>query len=194
MRTSSALPIVREALGDAERQLETVLGRQEAAAALDRKTESLGETVRQLSTEFAQLSGRRADVDALAERLARVEAIAREAEARQAGLEAGREHVEQLRAQLEGIHTSHATAAELCRQLTADRSALEAAGANIARFTIEAPAIENQVAAVLEKFRALDQAYCAAEANEGVIAELDATLGRSSEKLQFVEKVERRLN
>ena len=185
---------LREALGDAERQLDTVVGRQEAAAALDRKTESLGETVRQLSTEFAQLSGRRADVDALAERLARVEAIAREAEARQAGLEAGREHVEQLRAQLEAIHTSHATAAVLCSQLTADRAALEAAGENIARFAVEAPAIEHQVAAILEKFRVLDEADGTAERTRECIAELDATLARSSEKLQFVEKVERRLN
>ncbi len=158
---------LKEALGAAERQLETVLGRQEAAAAFDRKAESLGETIRQLSTELAQLSRRRADVDALAERLARVEATAREAEARQAGLESGREQVEQLRAQLEVIHTSHATAAELCRQLTTDRAALEAAAANIARFTIEAPAIENQVAAVLEKFRGIDEADRAAERTEG---------------------------
>ena len=182
------------ALGAAERQLETVLGRQEAVSALDRKAESLGETVRQLSAELAELSRRRADVDALAERLARVEATAREAEARQARLEAGREHVEQLRAELEAIHASHATAAMLCSQLTADRAALESAGQNIARFTLEAPAIEHQVAAVLEKFRDLDEADRVAARTRDTIAELDATLARSSEKLQFVEKVERRLN
>ena len=102
------------ALDAAERQLEAVLGRRRRSSALDRKAEALGQTVRQLSTELGELSRRRAEVDALAERLARVEATAREAEARQARLESGRQQLEELRAELEAIHTSRASAAELC--------------------------------------------------------------------------------
>ena len=180
---------LQEALATAERQLETVHGRQETVGALDRKAEALGQTVRQLSTELGELSRRRAEVDALEERLARVETTARETEARQARLESGRQQLDELRAELEAIHASRATAAELCSQLNADRSALEAAGENIARFTVEAPAIETRIDTLLAKFRLLDDADRMAGQTRETITELEATLARSSEKLQFVEKV-----
>ena len=182
------------ALDTAERKLEVVLGRQEALGALDRKAEALGQTVQQLSTELGELSRRRAEVDTLAERLADVEATAREAEARQAGLESGRQRLEGLRAELEAIHTLHASAGGLCTQLNADRMALESAGENIARFAVRAPAIENQLEAVLEKLRLLDDADRMTERTRETIIQLEAGLERSCEKLQFVEKVERRLN
>jgi chromosome segregation ATPase len=185
---------LQEKLGTAEHQLETVLGRQQAVSALDRQAELLGQTVRQLSTDLGELSRWRADVDVLAERLARVEATAREVEARQASLESGRQQLQELKAELEGLHASRVTAADLCAQLTADRAALETAGEKIARFTTEAPAIETRIETLLEKFRALDEADRVAERTRETITELDATLARSSEKLQFVEKVERRLN
>jgi DNA repair exonuclease SbcCD ATPase subunit len=160
---------------------------------LDRKAEELGQTVRQLSTEVGELSRRRADLDTMADRLDRVETIAREAEARQARLESGRERLEALRAELDAIHASHASASDLCTRLKADRAALETAASNIARFAADAPAIEGQLAAVLEKLRVLDGADRMAERVRDTIAELEAIWARSSEKLQFVEKVERRL-
>ena len=185
---------LRGALDAAERQLEAVLARQEVVDALDRKAEALGQTVRHLSTELGEVSRRRAEVDTLAERLARVEATAREAEARQAGLESGRQQLEALRGELEAIHTSRASAAALCTQLHADRLALETARENIARFAADAPAIEHQVAAVLEKLSLLDDADRMAERTRETITELEAMLARSSDKLQFVEKVEQRLH
>jgi chromosome segregation ATPase len=185
---------LKSALDTAERQLEVVLGRQEAVDALNRKAEALEQTVRQLSTELGELSRRRTDVATLAERLACVEATAREVEARQAGLESGRQQLEALRAELGAIHTSRASAAELCTQLNTDRVALEAAGEKIARFAVEAPALENQLDAVLEKLRLLDDADRLAQRARETIGELEATLARSSEKLQFVEKVEHRLH
>jgi chromosome segregation ATPase len=185
---------LRGALDTAERQLEAVLARQEVVGALDRKAEALGQTVRHLSTELGELSRRRAEVDTLAERLACVEATARETEARQAGLESGRQQLEELRAELEAIHTSRASAAALCTQLNTDRVALETAGENIARFAVEAPAIENKLEVVLEKLRLLDDADRMAERTKETITELEAMLARSTEKLQFVEKVEQRLH
>ena len=185
---------LQEALRTAERQLDVVLERQGAVSALDRQTETLGETVRHLSTELTGLSRRRGEVDALAERLVRVEAAAREAEARQASLESGRQQVEALRSELDAIHVSRASAAELCSRLSADRAALETAGEHIARFSVEAPAIGHQIDAVLQKFQALDEADRAAEHTRKTITELDAALVRSGEKLEFVEKVERRLH
>ena len=182
------------ALDTAEHKLEAVLGRQEALGALDRKAEALGQTVQQLSTELGELSRRRAEVDTLAERLADVDATAREAEARHAGLESGRQRLEGLRAELEAIHTLYASAAGLCTQLNADRMALESAGENIARFAVRAPAIENQLDTVLEKLRLLDDADRMAERTRETIIQLEAGLERSCDKLQFVEKVERRLN
>ena len=185
---------LQEALRAAEGQLEAVLGHQEAVSTLDRKAEALAKTMEQLSTELVELSRRRADVDALAERLTRVEVVAREAEARQARLESGRQQLHELRAEVEAIHMSRASTAELCNQLTADRVALETAGANIARFSVEAPAIEQHIKTVLQKFSVLDEADKVAERTRETVTELDATLERASEKLQFVEKVERRLN
>jgi chromosome segregation ATPase len=185
---------LRTALDGAEGKLEAILARHEAASALDRKAETLGQTVGQLSTELAKLSGRRADVDALGERLAQVEATARDVEARQARIESGRQQLEELRADLEAVHTSRASAAELCVQLNADRAALEMAGAKFARFAIDAPAIESQLEAVLEKLRLLGDADRIAERTQETIAELEATLARSSEKFQFVEKFEQRLH
>ena len=185
---------LQSALTTVERQLETVLGRQEAVGALDRKAEALAQTVRQLSNELDEMTRRRADVDTLAERLARVETTARETEAQQARIESGRQQLEELRAELEAIHASRASAAELCTRLNADRLALESAGENIARFAAGAPAIENQLSVVLEKLRLLGDADRVAERTRETISELEATLARSSEKLQFVEKVERRLN
>jgi DNA repair exonuclease SbcCD ATPase subunit len=182
------------ALEGAERKLEAVLGREETVSALDRKAEALGQTMAQLSTELGELSRRRADVDALAERLARVEATARDAEARQARIESGRQHVEELRTELESIHASRALAAELCTRLNADRAALEAAAANIARFASDAPAIQDQLDSVLEKLRLLGDADRIAAGTRETITELEDTLARSREKLQFVEKVEQRLH
>jgi chromosome segregation ATPase len=182
-----------QALGSAERQLETVLERQEAVSVVDRQAEALGQAVRQLATEVGDLSSRRADVEALAERLGRVETIARDAESRQARLEAGRKQLDDLRAELDAVHASRASAAALCSQLHADRTALEKAGENIARFSVEAPGIEKQIEAILEKFGTLDEADRTAERTTQAIAELEAVFARSSEKLQFVEKVERRL-
>jgi chromosome segregation ATPase len=185
---------LQSGLTTAERQLEAVLGRQEAVSALDRKAEALGQTVRQLSNELDELSRRRGDVDTLTERFARVEATARETEAQQARIEAGRQQLEELRAELEAVHASRASAAELCTRLNADRLALETAGENIARFAVGAPAIESQLSAVLEKLRLLGDADRVTARTRETIAELEATLARSCEKLQFVEKVERRLN
>jgi chromosome segregation ATPase len=185
---------LRGALDAAERQLEVVLGKQDTVGALDRKAETLGQTVRQVSAELAELSRRRAEVDNVAERLARVEAAAREAEARQARLESGRQQLDDLRAELEAIHASRASATELCSRLNADRVALEKAGENIGRFAEEAPAITNQLETVLEKLRRLDDADHMVTRTTETVAELEATLARSTEKLQFVEKVERRLN
>jgi len=185
---------LQDALRVAEGQLEAVLGRQEVVSALDRKVEALGGTLEQLSSELLELSRRRADVDALGERLSRVEVVGREAEARQARLESGRQQLQELRAEFEAIHTSRASAAELCNQLTADRAALETAGASIARFSVEAPAIEQRIDAVLQKFGVLDEADRVAERMTETVTKLEATLERASEKLQFVDKVERRLN
>ena len=181
------------ALDGVERQLEAVLDRQETVGNLDRKTEELGQTLRQLSTEAGELSRRRAEVDTLAERFARVDAAAREAEARQARLESGREQLDALRAELDAINASRASATELCTRLNADRLALETAATNIARFSANAPAIENQLTAVLEKLRFLDGADRMVERTREALAALEAAWARSSEKLQFVEKVERRL-
>jgi chromosome segregation ATPase len=182
------------ALDASERQLETVRVRQDAIDALDRKAQALEETVRHTSAELGELSRRRAEVDTLAERLARVEEIAREAEARHARLESGRHQLEDLRTELEAIHRSRTSAAELCTQLNADRVALEKAAENIGRFAGEAPAITNQLETVLEKLRRLDDADQLTERTKETVTELEATLARSSEKLKFVEKIERRLN
>ena len=170
------------ALDTAERQLEVVLGRQEAVDALDRKADALGQTVRQLSTELGELSRRRTEVATLAERLARVEATARDVEARQAGLESGRQQLEELRAGLEAIHTSRASAAELCTQLNADRVALETAGEKIARFAVEAPAIETQLDAVLEKLRILDDADRMAERTRETVSRARSNAGTVERK------------
>ena len=185
---------LRGALDGADRKLDAVLSRQEAVSALERKAEALEQTVGQLSTELGELSRRRAEVDALAERLARVDATARDVEARQARVESGRHQLEELRAELESVHASRAAAASLCTRLNADRAALEATSANIARFAVDAPAIENQLEAVLEKLRLLGDADQIAESTRETITELEATLARSSEKVQFVQRVEQRLH
>jgi DNA repair exonuclease SbcCD ATPase subunit len=181
-------------LDTVERQLEAVLACQETVGNLDRKAEELGQTLRQLSTEAGELSRRRAEVETLADRLARVDATGREIEARQARLESGRAQLDALRAELDAIHASRASATELCTRLNADRQALDAAAANIARFSADAPAIEHQLAAVLEKLRFLDGADRMVEKTRENIAALEAVWARSNEKLQFVEKVERRLH
>ncbi len=185
---------LRDALDTAERQLEVALGKQDTVCALDRKTEALAQTVRQVSAELGELSRRRHEVDTVAERLTRVEATAREAEARQARLESGREQLEQLHSEIEAIHASRASATELCTQLNTDRVALEKAGENIARFAEDAPAITNRLETLLEKLHRLDDADQMVARTRETMTELEATLARSTDKLQFVEKVERRLN
>ena len=185
---------LRAGLDGAEGKLEALLSRQEAVSALDRKVESLGQAVGQVSADLGQLSGRRAEVDALADRLTRFEATARDVEARHARIESGRQQIEELRAELEAIHASRASADELCPRLNADRAALETAGARIARFTADAPAIETQLDSVLEKLRLVGDADRTAERTKEIIGELEATLARSGEKLQFVTKVEERLH
>src|SRR5262249_6854321 len=135
---------LQSALSAAERQLETVISSQETVSTVDRKAEALGQTVQQLSADFAEPSRHRAGIETLADRVARVEITARDVEARHARLESGRQQLEELRADLETIRASHATAAQLCGQLKTDREALEMASENITRFSADAPALEKQ--------------------------------------------------
>ena len=182
------------ALDTAERQFEVVLGGQEAAGGLE--TEG-GDA---WTDRAADLGGaRRAVTAARRGRLTGGTPRGRgrgrpRGGGRQAGLESGRQRLEGLRAELEAIHASHASATELCTRLNADRMALETASENIARFADKAPAIANQLEAVLEKLRLVDDADRIATRTRETVIELEAALARSTEKLQFVEKAERRLN
>ena len=105
-----------------------------------------------------------------------------------------RQDLEQLRNEIAEFHKSHAEAAQLRDKLSADRASLEAFGERATTLLSRTPELESKMDAVLSKMDTVDEGTKAATRLGELAAELDAQLTRVGARLQFIEKLEGRIN
>ena len=182
------------AVGESETRVQGVLAKEEALTTMQQRTDSLGKAFAILMAEAGELARKQSDLDALGDQLTQVDALARRTAAQHEGLMKSQQDVEAVRSELAEFHKAHAEAMQLRDKLAVDRTALEALGERTATMLGRAPDIEARLDAVLGKMTLLDEGGKSAVRLAEVAGELDGQLTRVGARLQFVERLEERVN
>ncbi len=182
------------AVGESETRVQTVLAKDEALSAMQQRSDALAKAFAILMAEAADLARKQSDLDALADRLAQVDGLAKRTAAQHEGLMKSRQDVDAVRRELAEFHKAHAEAMQLRDKLAVDRAALEALGERTATMLGRTPDIETRLDAVLGKMALVDEGSRSALRLAEVAGELDGQLTRVGARLQFVEKLEERVN
>ena len=138
-------------VGESEARVQSVLAKDESLSAMQQKTDSLGKTFTMLSTQGEALLRQHGDLDALAERLAQVDGLAKRTAAQHQSLLQSQQSVDAVRRELAEFHRAHAEAMQLRDKLGVDRAALESLGERTATMLNRAPEIEARLDGVLGK-------------------------------------------
>src|SRR5205814_48010 len=133
-------------------------------------------------------------LESLSERLTQVDDLSKRTAAQYDGLKQSRTDLETLRKDILEFHKSHAEIAQLRDKLGADRAALEAFGDRLTSFRARTPELEATMDAILGKLGQVDEGTKQATRLGEVAGELDAQLTRLTSRIQFVDKLEARIN
>ena len=182
------------AVGESETRVQSVLAKDEALSAMQHRTDVLGKTFAALMAQAAELARKQSDLDSLADRLAQVDGLAKRTAAQHEGLMQSQQDVDAVRRELAEFHTAHAQAMQLRDRLAVDRAALEALSERTATMLGRAPEIEARLDAVLGKMALVDEGNKSAARLDELAGGLDAQLTRVGARLQFVERIEERVN
>ncbi len=182
------------AVGESETRVHSVLAKDEALVAMQQRNEALGKTFAALMAQAAELARKQSDLDTLAGQLAQVDGLAKRTAAQHEGLLQSQQHVKTVHAELAEFHKAHAQAMQLRDKLAIDRAALEALGERTATMLGRTPEIEARLDAVLGKMALVDEGNNAAARLGELAGDLEVQLSRVGSRLQFVERLEERVN
>ena len=182
------------ALGESETRVQGVLAKDQALSAMEQRTDALGKAFAILMAEAAELARKQSDLDALADQLAQVDGLGKRTAAQHEGLMQSQQEVDAVRRELAEFHKAHAEAMHLRDKLAVDRAALEAFGERTAAMLGRTPDLETRLDAVLGKMALVDEGSKSATRLGEVAGELDVQLTRVGARLQFVERLEERVN
>ena len=181
-------------LAQAEGRMHSVLSKDEAFDAMQYKAESLAKMFSDLRTETEELGRRQSALDALTEQLGSVEMMSKRTTVQQESLLSARDDLQAMRTQLEQLQKSFADASRLRDGVAADRGALEAFVERTAAMIGRTPEIESRLSAVLSKFTLLEEGHESARRLSDTTAKLEAECDRMGGRMQFIEKIDERVN
>ena len=181
-------------VAESETRMDGVLAKDKQLSAMNQRADELSKSFQTLMAQADEMAHKQGALESLGERLAQVDELGRRTQSQHEALKQSRQDLEQLRNEIADFHKSHAAAAQLGDKLSADRAALEAFGERATALLSRTPELESKMDAVLSKLDTVDEGTKAATRLGELAAELDAQLTRVGARLQFIEKLESRVN
>ena len=168
------------AVGEAETRMDGVLSKDKALSAMNQRADELSKEFQTLLAQADEMSRKQGALEALGDRLAQVDEISRRTMAQHESLKQSRQDLDTLRVEIAEFHKSYAEASVLRDKLSGDRAALEAFGERATTLLSRTPELESKMDAVLSKMATVDEGTKSAT--------------RLGARLQFIEKLEGRIN
>ena len=188
------LQAMARSVADTQASVQSLAAKQQALAAIERKTDTIDKAFTTLQGRADELAQRQSGLDSLAAQLAQVESLSKRTAAQHESLLQAQRDVEAVRAELAQFHQAHAEALQLRDQLAVDRTALDAFGERAAALLSRTPELEARMATVLGRLALVDEGTRAVARLDERAAQLDGQITRVEARVQFVEKLEQRVN
>jgi chromosome segregation ATPase len=182
------------AVADAERRMEALNAQERQLAFLPPRLDEFSRQFAVLSGQADELGRRQATLDALQDRLGLVEEMAIRTGAQYDALKQSRADLEALRKEIHEFHQAYAQASQLRDKLSADRAALEAFGESLTAFRARTPHLEASLETIEQRLSQVDEGMRHAARLSEMASDLDRQLARVAERMEFVARVEGRLN
>ena len=182
------------ALGDMETRVQALLAKDESLGAALQKAASLDKMFTDLRIETEELARKQNALDALADQLGVVETIGRRTAAQHESLLKAQDDLAAMQGKLDEVHQAHGQMAVLRLQLTQERAKFEEFEQRTAAMIGRTPDIEARLNGLLDKFARLDEGNESARKLGETATALDAEISRVSARMQFVERVDERVN
>ena len=182
------------AVAESETRMDGVLAKDKSLSAMNQRADELSKSFQTLMAQADEMGRKQGALEALGERLAQVDEMGRRTQAQHDALKQSRQDLEQLRGEMADFHKAYAEAAQLRDKLSADRASLESFGERATALLSRTPELESKMDAVLSKMATVDEGTKSATRLGELAAELDAQLTRVGARLQFIEKLESRVN
>ena len=187
--------VLQSSVGEAESRLKALSARERhLVAPLGQRVDGLSKAFEGLLARAEEFSTKQADLESLGERLTEVEALSKQTTTQFEGLKQTRNDLDRLRVDIQDFHKSHAEAVRLRDQMGADRSALEGFLGRISEFKARTPEIEARLDTVLGKLAQAEEGTRQAVKLGEVVGELDAQATRVGARVQFLDKLDGRVD
>ena len=187
--------VLQSSVGEAESRLKALSARERhLVAPLGQRVDGLSKAFEGLLARAEEFSTKQADLESLGERLTEVEALSKQTTTQFEGLKQTRNDLDRLRVDIQDFHKSHAEAVRLRDQMGADRSALEGFLGRISEFKARTPEIEARLDTVLGKLAQAEEGTRQAVKLGEVVGELDAQATRVGTRVQFLDKLDGRVD
>ena len=182
------------AVGQTETRVHDVLAKEESLALLQQKAENLGKGFEVLTNSAEHLARKQSGLESLAEQLAQVDTLGKRTATQHQSLMQSQQDLDAVRRDLADFHTAYAEAVQLRDKLAIDRTALESFAERTSTMLARTPDLEARLDAVLGKMTLVEEGSKSAVRLAEVAAGLDEQLTRVGTRLQFVDKLEERIN
>ena len=186
--------VLQSSVGEAESRIKALSARERHLAPLGKRVDGLSKAFEGLLARAGELSTKQADLESLGERLTEVDALSKQTTTQFEGLKQTRNDLDRLRVDIQDFHKSHAEAVRLRDQMGADRSALEGFIGRISEFKARTPEIEARLDTVLGKLAQAEEGTRQAVKLGEVVGELDAQATRVGARVQFLDKLDGRVD
>ena len=188
------LQAMARAVNDTQASVKGLLAKQDALMSMERKADAVNKAFAAWSAKADELSARHATVEALAAQLAQVEALGKRTAVQHDSLLRSQQQIDAMRQALGEFHQAHAETLLLRDKLAADRAALDSFGERAAAMMSRVPELDARIQAVLGKLELIDGGNRSAARLSELADELGAKLERAGGRMQFVDKLEQRVN
>jgi chromosome segregation ATPase len=188
------LQAMARAVNDTQASLKGLMAKQDALVSMERKADAVTKAFAAWSAKADELSARQVTVDALAAQLAQVEALGKRTASQHDSLLRSQQQIDEMRQALGEVHQTRAEASVLRDRLAADRAALDSFGERAAAMMSRVPEIDTRIQAVLDKLGLIDAGNRSATLLSELADDLSARLERLDDRMQFVEKLEQRVD
>ncbi len=188
------LKALAKAVGETEGRVQGVLGRDKDLAAMQSQSDALAKNFAVLKANADELARKQTQLETLAGQLAQVDGLGKRTAAQHEALLQSQKDIEAVRAELAEFHQAHAEAVRLRDTLALDRAALETFGERTTEMLSRTPELQARLDELLGKMALVEQGTEAAAKLSELNTTLDAQVSHVGARLQFVEKLEARVN
>jgi chromosome segregation ATPase len=188
------LRVVQAAVARAEGRMETLAAADKSVAQLVQRAETIAKHFETLSAESDDLMQKQSLVESLNERLLQIEELSSGTASQLANLNRSQHELQALRADIVDCRKQHAEATRLRDELASDRTVFEAFSAQVAAFMAKMPEIDSRMGAVVARFDAIEAGAGTAAQVGQLVSELDGQVTRMTARLEFVDRLEKRLS